>query len=347
MGSGKPTSFDIAYQAGVSQATVSRALRDSPLVSEKTKKKVQEIARKLNYQVDQHAAGLRSQKSHTLALLLFEDPTSDDSQINPFFLSMLGNITREAARQRYDVLLSFQQLNNDWHTKYELSNRADGIILLGYGDFVSYREKLDHLQQAGAHFIIWGPAERGQPGLSLCSDNRQGAYAATMHLVGLGRRNIAFLGKADRHFPEFKRRFQGYKQALKDSDLSFDKHLQADADNLQQAGYDAAWRLLSAGRQLDAILAASDLIAIGAMAAIKDKGLKVPQDVSVVGFDDIPSASYTSPPLTTMRQDTVSAGSMLVRQLIQLINGEQVEHEDLVPRLIVRFSCGARDSASK
>ncbi len=104
MGSGKITSFDIAHRAGVSQATVSRALRDSPLVNQETRTKVKRIAHELNYQVDRAAAGLRSQQSHTLAILLFEDPTTDDSQINPFFLSMLGNITRAAAKRNYDVL---------------------------------------------------------------------------------------------------------------------------------------------------------------------------------------------------------------------------------------------------
>jgi DNA-binding LacI/PurR family transcriptional regulator len=341
MGSGKPTSFDIAFHAGVSQATVSRALRDSPLVSAKTKKKVQEIARKLNYQVDQHAAALRSQRSNTLALLLFEDPTSDDSQINPFFLSMLGSITRAAAQQNYDVLLSFQQLNDDWHTKYELSNRADGIILLGYGDFVSYREKLVHLQNAGAHFIIWGPAEKGQPGHSLCSDNVKGAYDACRHLIALGRNHIAFLGVADKCFPEFKRRYKGYGKALKESGREVRKELQFDADNLENAGYAAAERLLESGQEFDAIFAASDLIAIGAIAALTDRGLRVPRDVAVVGFDDIPAASYSNPLLTTMHQDTVEAGKTLVEQLIQLIEGQEVEDKLLVPKLMIRASCGA------
>ena len=341
MGSGKPTSFDIAFHAGVSQATVSRALRDSPLVNKETKKKIQEIARKLNYQVDQHAAALRSQRSHTLALLLFEDPTSDDSQINPFFLSMLSNITRAAAKQNYDVLLSFQQLNDDWHTKYELSNRADGIILLGYGDFVSYREKLEHLEKAGAHFIIWGPAEKGQPGHSICSDNARGAFEASRHLIELGRRNIAFLGLADKHFPEFKRRYKGYCTALKRSGLAVRRELQFDADNLEDAGYSATERLIESGETFDAIFAASDLIAIGAIAALKDKGLLVPHDVAVVGFDDIPAASYTSPPLTTMHQDTIAAGKTLVEQLIHLIKGEEVESALLMPKLKIRASCGA------
>ena len=341
MGSGKPTSFDIAFHAGVSQATVSRALRDSPLVNKETKKKIQEIARKLNYQVDQHAAALRSQRSHTLALLLFEDPTSDDSQINPFFLSMLSNITRAAAKQNYDVLLSFQQLNDDWHTKYELSNRADGIILLGYGDFVSYREKLEHLENAGAHFIIWGPAEKGQPGYSICSDNARGAFEASRHLIELGRRDIAFLGLADKHFPEFKRRYKGYCKALKRTGLAVRRELQFDADNLEDAGYSATERLIESGETFDAIFAASDLIAIGAIAALKVKGLLVPHDVAVVGFDDIPAASYTSPPLTTMHQDTIAAGKTLVEQLIHLIKGEEVESALLMPKLKIRASCGA------
>src|SRR5690606_32472445 len=159
----KPTSRDIAFEAGVSQATVSRAWRNSPLVRPETRQRIHDIAAQLNYRVDKHAAGLRTRQSRTLALLLFEDPTSDDSQINPFFLSMLGSITRAAASIDYDVLVSFQQLSNHWHGRYEASHRADGIILLGYGDYVTYGEKLKALAEANAHFIIWGPIIDEQP----------------------------------------------------------------------------------------------------------------------------------------------------------------------------------------
>ena len=127
----KATSFDIAQLAGVSQPTVSRALRGSPTVSEPTRLRIEEIARRLNYKVDKNASNLRSQHSNTLALLLFEDPTPDASMINPFFLSMLGSITRSCAMRGYDLLVSFQQLSSDWHTDYEDSRKADGIILLG------------------------------------------------------------------------------------------------------------------------------------------------------------------------------------------------------------------------
>src|SRR5690606_8352103 len=106
-------------------------------------------------------------------------------QINPFFLSMLGSIARAAAARDYDVLVSFQQLSTDWHARYEASHRADGIILLGYGDYVAYAEKLQALADAKAHFIIWGPRVDELPGHSLGCDNIDGALQATRHLAGL------------------------------------------------------------------------------------------------------------------------------------------------------------------
>ena len=115
----KLTSFDIAQRAGVSQPTVSRALRGDPAVSEATRKRIEAIALQLNYTVDKHASSLRRRQSNTLALLFFEDPTSDDSLINPFFLSMLGSITRTCGLRGYDLLTSFQQMSSNWHVDYE------------------------------------------------------------------------------------------------------------------------------------------------------------------------------------------------------------------------------------
>ena len=170
---GKATSFDIAYRAGVSQSTVSRALRGSPLVSLDTRKKIQAIAKELNYKVDKNASNLRRQHSVTLALLLFEDPSPDDSLINPFFLSMLGSLTRACARQGYDLLVSFQQLSEDWHAEYQDSHKADGLILLGYGDYVEAREKLQHLVEQGTHFVRWGAVVDGQPDISIGCEDRK------------------------------------------------------------------------------------------------------------------------------------------------------------------------------
>ena len=342
MGSGKTTSFDIAHRAGVSQATVSRALRNSPLVNPETRRRVQKIAREMNYRVDHAAAGLRSQQSRTIALLLFEDPTSDDSQINPFFLSMLGNITRAAAKRDYDVLVSFQQLSDDWLHEYQVSNRADGIILLGYGDYGSIQERLAGLHEQGALFTIWGVTRPELDGHAIGCENAQGGAMAARHLLDLGRRHIAFLGGATEDCPEFKQRYLGVCEVLESSGLGADPKLLFDSDNLETSGFEAAGRLLRSGREFDAIVAASDLIAIGAMKCLRKNGLRIPKDVSVIGFDDIPAASYFSPSLTTIRQDTRLAAEALVGNLVLMIGGKKPESRLLPMSLIVRGSCGGR-----
>ncbi|GIU34584.1 LacI family DNA-binding transcriptional regulator [Shewanella colwelliana] len=336
----KATSIDIAYRAGVSQSTVSRALRNSPLVNEETRLKVQAIAKELNYKVDKNASNLRTQSSLTLALLLCEDPTNDDSLINPFFLSMLGSITRATAQQGYDLLVSFQQLSSDWHADYEDSNKADGIILLGYGDYMDYEEKLDKLREQNTHFVIWGPAQNKQAVLSIGCDNHQGGVIATQHLIAKGRRQLAFIGDASSHSPEFQARYLGHKQALKRAGISSHKQLQVDAISTESSGYDGAMKLLEQKLPFDAVFAASDLIAIGAMRALKQQGLRVPEDVAVVGFDDIPVASFANPGLTTIKQNTKLAGEILVDSLLKLIKGKEVSNQLIPTSLIERQSCG-------
>ena len=296
----KATSMDIAHRAGVSQATVSRVLRGSPLVNAETRKRVEEAVRELNYKVDRHASSLRTQRSGTLALLLFEDPTQDDSHINPFFLSMLGSITRACARQGHDLLVSFQQLSDDWHADYEDSMKADGLILLGYGDYLAYESKLARLVEQGTHFVRWGPVLPGQPGVSIGCDNAEGGALAGRHLLARGRRKIAFLGDASTHFPEFFARYCGCDAVLREAGLRMNPALQVDAASTEQAGYEAARTLLARGLPFDAVFAASDLIAIGALHALREAGLRVPEDVAVVGFDGTPMGRFANPPLTTV-----------------------------------------------
>ena len=337
----KPTSLDIAQQAQVSQATVSRALRDSPLVKPETRARIQQIAQNLHYRTDHNAAGLRTRRSRTLALLLFEE-SSEDSQINPFFLTMLAHITETAARRGFDLLVSFQQLSDDWHGDYEVSNRADGLILLGYGDYLSYADRLQRLTETGAHFVIWGPVIEELPGHYLSCDNIRGARLATEHLLALGRRKIAFAGGASEHCPEFQQRYSAYAQALRNAGYEPDDRLQADAQSQESHGYGAGMRLVDSGVQFDAVFAASDLIALGVIRALQDRGVAVPRDVAVVGFDDLPAASYCNPRLTTVRQDTRLAGELLVDNLIKLIADEPVQSTLIAPELIVRASCGSQ-----
>lgn len=337
-----PTSRDIAEIAGVSQATVSRALRNSPLVRKETRDRIQEIAKELNYFVNRNAAGLRTHQSNTIALLLFDETGGADAQINPFFLSMLGYISRAAARRGYDVLISLQQLSDDWHVEYQASHRADGLILLGYGNYVTYREKLAALSAANTRYVIWGPVIKDHPGHTIGCDNENGGFQATRHLLSLGRRRIAFLGQTSPRSPEFSARHAGYRQALSAANADENPQLKVDADNLEELGYQAVESLLAAGERFDAVFAVTDVIAIGAIRALLNAGIRVPEDVSVVGFDDMPLAAHVTPALTTVRQDIRLAADGLVEAIVGLIEDRPVESTLMAPKLIVRESCGAK-----
>jgi DNA-binding LacI/PurR family transcriptional regulator len=335
---GKATSFDIAHYAGVSQSTVSRALRNSPLVNDETKRKVHEIAKKLNYKVDKNASNLRTQQSNTLALLLFEDPTADDSHINPFFLSMLGSITRACANQGYDLLVSFQQLNQDWQVEYADSHRADGLILLGYGDYLDYQSRFEKLLASDTKFVCWGADVANRPELTISCDNFNGGQQAAQRFIESKRTQCAFLGDASDHSPEFYARFQGFQTKLSEHHIKVDPRKIVNAISTEESGYLAAKSLLNNYTDINAIFAASDLIAIGALRAIREKNLRVPNDIALIGFDDIPIAGFVDPALTTISQNTKKAGELLVDNLLKQIKGEAIEPTKLVPEIIVRRS---------
>ncbi|MCJ8191593.1 LacI family DNA-binding transcriptional regulator [Sphingomicrobium aestuariivivum] len=336
MGSKRPTSFDIAALAGVSQPTVSRALSGSPAVSEETRQKVIAAATQLNYTVDKNASGLRKRSSNTLALLFFEDPTPDNSLINPFYLSMLGSLARAASDKGYDLLISFQQLSEDWHVDYEDSHKADGILLLGYGDYLKARPRLEQLVSQGTHFVRWGAAKAGQIGTTVGSDNDQGGYLVGRHLLARARKKVAFLGQSDESAPEFLERYLGLARAL--GEAGHEIVASHDANATVEAGEQAATNLLRSGVEFDAIFAAADPIAIGAMNALKAAGKSIPEDVSLVGFDDSPGAALTSPPLTSVSQNVRRAGETLIATLLKKIANEAPDSVLLPVDLKVRGS---------
>ncbi|TWB56505.1 LacI family transcriptional regulator [Nitrospirillum viridazoti] len=336
----RPTSFDIAELAGVSQSTVSRALRNDAMVSEDTRQRVAQAARLLNYKVDVNARNLRSQKTNTLALLLYEDPVTSQSLINPFFLSMLSSITKASARRGYDLLISFQQSSDDWSADYAASKRADGLIFLGYGDYLRYVDKISRLDEVSTAFVTWGPVVPGQPGHFIGSDNIQGAREGVRHLIARGRKRIAFLGDISEHCPEFRDRYTGYVEALGEAGLPVIEALYADAAASEEVGHQAILNLIDREGPIDAVFGACDLLAIGAMNGLRERSLRVPEDVAVVGFDDIVAAPFTSPPLTTIRQDTAAAGELLVENLLRLIEGRPIETTQIATSLVVRGSCG-------
>ena len=336
-------SLDIAYLAGVSQPTVSRALRGSPLVSTETRERILELAREHNYKVDSSASNLRTKHSNTIAILLHEESRDTDapggaSMINPFFLTIIGGITKAAAARDYNVLLSFQQMSENWVRDYEDCNKAEGIIVLGYGSYTDYMRKASLLEEA--HAITWGPVLRGQPGHFVGCDNRHGGLIATRHLTELGHRRIAFLGRTSHDSPEFRRRFHGYRDALCEAGLESGSALSVPALWSEQSGYESAAVLIDKGVEFSAIFCACDQIAIGAIQCLRARGLRVPEDISIIGFDDIPMVAHLTPPLTSIRQDPLEAGEVLVDSLLKIIDGESITPQLIEPRLIVRGSTG-------
>lgn len=295
-------------------------------------------AEQLQYKVDKNASGLRRQQSRTIALLFFEDPTPDDTLINPFYLSMLGSMVRACASHGYDLLISFQQMSDDWHVDYEDSRKADGIILLGYGDYLLHRPRLEQLVARGTHFICWGNPRASEFGAIVGSDNEQGGYDATRHLLELGRRAIAFVGTATEAYPEFQDRFNGYLRAHREAGLEADPALRVHAGPSEAEGRTAAAELLARGTPFDGLFASSDLAAIGAMHALGESGRRIPEDVAVVGFDDLAAACYATPPLTTVAQDARAAGTALIEALIERIGGVVTRSRLLPVQLKVRGS---------
>ena len=190
--------------------------------------------------------------------------------------------------------------------------------------------------------MIWGPLVKDQPGHSFGCDNENGGFQATRHLVDLGRRNIAFIGSTSRRSPEHDARYDGYVRALRECGVPHRQNLKFSADNSERQGQQAAQELLARGQPVDAIFAGTDLIAIGAMRALREAGKRIPEDIRVVGFDDMPLAAHVSPALTTVQQNAETGAEGLVRGIVNLIKGEPVESTLMPPKLIIRESCGAK-----
>jgi DNA-binding LacI/PurR family transcriptional regulator len=161
-------------------------------------------------------------------------------------------------------------------------------------------------------------------------------------LLDLGRRSIAYIGHKTTYSPEHAARYEGYTRALREAGLKPNDKLAVPADNSQELGYGAVQELLDRGEPFDAIFAVTDLIAIGAMRALADKGIDVPGDVSVVGFDDMPLAAHVSPALTTVQQNARIGGAGLVEGIVGMIKGQPVESRLMAPTLVIRESCGAQ-----
>lgn len=332
---GRPTRMrDIARLAKVSESTVSRALADSPLVAEATKARIRELAARHRYRVNASARNLRLRTSRTVAVVIPLDPETNQHISDPFFLDMLGCLADALIERDYDLLLSKTLEHGD--SDYFGSGRADGLIVVGQA---MQHERIRELAALGHPVVVWGVVERDREYCTVGSDNRLGARQATGHLLGLGRRRILFLG--DGRLPEVAARLAGYLDAHRAAGVEPDPGRRVSCSFTSEAAAVALEQhLTESGADFDGIVAGSDVLAMSAIHVLHRHGLGVPDEVGVVGFDDIPAAAYYTPPLTTVRQRIDEGGRLMVRKLLAMIEGRPESSAVLPTELAVRRSCG-------
>lgn len=311
----RPTSFDVAERAGVSQSTVSRALRSSPGVNAETRARVAQAAAELGYVVDRHASSLRLKSSETIALVTICRPGEDRSAINPFYFALLGSIAAATSARGFNLLVSFQESEANFRADFVRSGLADAMIVIGT---TSNRAAWDYFaaaQASGHDFTCWG-----SPGGDfhwMRSDNEVGGRLAADHLVASGRRRLAFVGPQRSPQRQFDERRDGFTAALAAQGLAPILAEPPTAEDRHAEGIAAARALLAAHPDIDGIFAASDMLALGVLQGIKDMGRSVPGDVALIGFDGIRAGTLADPALTTIEPDLDAAGEALVAMALE------------------------------
>lgn len=308
---------DIAKLVKVSKPTVSRDLSDSPLVKPDTKNHVLSVARKHGYAVNRNAQKLRHKRTNTIAVSLDFRPHRKNHISDPFIFDLLAGVS-EALGDRCQDLLLCAPNHNDFESFNQIpsSRGADGFIVLGQG----HREQmLNELAQSGAPIVVWGAGTDDTPYCVVGSDNYLGGLLAGRYFLKRNRSKFLFVG--DTSFQEIYWRRAGLQKAAEERDkdiLFYDIVL---SNFSFESACEAATKFLAVTREPpDAIFAFSDTAAMAFIRVFRETGLDIRKAVSVVGYNDIPSAAYFSPPVTTIRQDIYHAGRLLVSNLMQMLD---------------------------
>jgi DNA-binding LacI/PurR family transcriptional regulator len=328
---------DIARLAGVSVSTVSRALNGSTLVNEETRERIGQLARSLNYSINLSAQNLRLQKNQTVAVVVPYDAQARQHISDPFFLSIVGAIADALTDRGYDMLLSrvdAERLDSA-ATLYD-SGKAIGLVIIGQW---RHHDQLNEMAARKVPVVVWGGQLPQQLYCSVGGDNIDGGLKATRHLVARGCKRIAFIG--DARLPEVDLRRQGYLQALKEAGLQADPRLEWPLPFETITARQELDRLYASGVPFDGVFACSDLLALQAVQALRAHGRQVPDEVAVVGYDDMPVATYSDPPLSTVHQPVYLAGAELVDALLALLRGERAVPRVLPVHLVLRESAPA------
>jgi DNA-binding LacI/PurR family transcriptional regulator len=328
----RPTIYDVARLAGVSTATVSRALNETGKIAPATRAAIDAAVAQLGYEPNRIARSLVTRSTQTIALLL-------PDIANPFYAALVSGIQHAALSRDYTMLLCTTEGDPEREEQYLnllRAKRVDGALVDG---LVLPPDRIARFVQDGFPIVCLDRDIDSSSIPVVQVDNRLGGRIATEHLISLGHTRIAHVSGAIA-LRISDDRFAGYREALTGAGIQTDQRLVAHGHFTEEGGYRAATALLRSGVPFTAVFAGNDLSAIGAVTALVEHGRRVPQDVSVVGFDDLRLAAFTPPPLTTIRQPAAEIARRATGILMDLTHGRPVERMRhlLPPELVVRAS---------
>ncbi|MFB7558479.1 LacI family DNA-binding transcriptional regulator [Streptomyces brevispora] len=333
---GRPTLEEVAARAGVGRGTASRVINGSPRVSAHTREAVEAAVAELGYVPNRAARALAGNRTDAIALVVPEPESRFFAE--PYFSDIVRGVGAALADTEMQLLLTLVGSDRERRrlAQYLTAHRVDGVLLVS----VHADDPLpDLLEQLGMPAVMNGRRSATEPLPSVDSDNFEGARGAVEHLVSRGRRSIATItGRLDVYASQ--RRLDGYRKAVSEAGLEPDERLIAPADFSEEGGVRAMRELLARRPDVDAVFAASDLMAAGARQVLREAGRRIPDDVALIGFDDSAVARHMDPALTSVRQPIEEMGRAMTRVLLDLIAGENAERSQIVlpTELIVRDS---------
>jgi len=340
----RATIHDVARKAGVSYQTVSRVMNNRPDVAEETRQRVLISIQELGFRPNAVARSLVTQRTHLMGLVTidYEDP---------FFAGVCSGVQEEAHRRGYMLMITSTDRDISLECDYVHSLRehqVEGIIMIRHSILNPGCDTLGSFVQGKDPFVVTSIRYPGENCVLVDIDNVDGSKQAVQHLIENGHRQIAMITAPSSYLVTFHRN-QGYLEAHHDAGLQPDPALTIEADWLFSGGYRAAWELLGRGIPFSAIFCHNDLMTFGAIRALREAGKKIPEEVSIIGYDDLPACEYIDPPLTSVWQPRYEMGATVVKSLIAQIEGDQIgQSQDILlkPRLVLRGSVQAYNTIS-
>ena len=341
----RTTIREVAARAGVSFKSVSNVINDRPFVSEELRRKVQQAIAELDYRPDAIARSLASRRTNILGVVL--RASAPDGQADPFLSQFLLGACTVASAQNFGMLVKIILSDEPIRRYADVFGHRQVDGLINFYPRIDDAPGAEHAAHPDLPVVCIGRVRPESDALAVDADSERGAFLAVNHLIALGHRRIGMVANANPAYTVSMTRIQGYRHALAAHDMPFDEELLTTGHYSLQSGHDQMIRLLDRPKPPSAVFVSSDRMALGAMRAASERGLCIPRDIAIVGFDNLVISEYTNPPLTTVQTPIDSISTHSTQMLIDAIRGVHIEPRQLIlpVKLVVRRSCGAAPDA--